>query len=818
MFKQPICYEIWGGSNGKYRLRDHKGEPVDQTPDDTCNRVSRALADVELNDKEKWYEKFRSIIGTRFAGGGRIMANAGATGYKKEVSLINCCVSQQISDSLESIADVVKEAALVLKAGCGIGYDFSTLRPKGAMVFGAGAGTSGVVSFMKIFDATCGTILSGGGRRGSQMGALDCQHPDIEEFVKAKRQDGVLRYFNVSALITDRFMSAVENDEMWELWFWEKIRDRKKENISGEIKIINRNDIPFNYPEYNFFSYAEDHNEVSYKNCTIDDVFIKKIYKTMKARELFDLIIKSTYDFNDPGFLSIDRVNYENNLWFCETIRVSNPCQPAYAKLLTPKGIFILGEVNIGDIIWSGKQWTKITNKICTGIKKVYAYETLAGIFYGTENHKVVSNGIKKEVKDVKSIDISPHPNNILSNYETILPINWIDNITYIGEEEVFDITVEAEEHTYWTDGLLVSNCGEQFLPPHGSCLLGSIILTLYIKNQFEDNVSFDWEQYTKDIRVANRALDNVVEINNLPLKEFDEYLRYTRRHGLGFTGLGSLFNLLGIAYGSEESISFAEKLMLIMAQQSLLENIEVAKEKGAAPVFSSIESRELFMQSGYMKRLFETFDNKEQIISDILQYGIRWSHATAIAPTGTMSLTWGNNCSNGIEPIFANSYLRNIRAAGKKTKTQEEVFDYAYLEWKNKYGDKPLPDYWRTTENLSIEEHTSIQTVVQKWCDTSISKTINVPTDYPYDKFKDVYINAWKNGIKGITTYRFNPEITAGVLVQKSDLDNSRYTFTLSDGSEVTVSGSDTILYDNEEHIAANLFDALKEGLYGNM
>ena len=687
MFKQKICFEIWGGENGKYRLMDNKGNVIDTTPEDTCSRVANALAGVEPKNKEKWAASFKDILGTKFAGGGRIMANAGSKNYKKEVSLINCVVSSQLADSIEAIMDLAKEAALVLKAGCGIGYDFSPLRPKGARVFGAGAGTSGVVSFMKIFDATCSTILSGGGRRGSQLGALDIQHPDVEDFIFAKREAGVLRYFNVSVLITDRFMKAVQNKGTWDLWFWEKIRDASSNEIDEDkIKLIKKNDIPFRYPEYQYFRFAADHAETVHGNCSDKDVFTKKIYRTIEAVDLFNKITKSTYEFNDPGFLLIDKVNSENNLWFTETIRTSNPC-------------------------------------------------------------------------------------------------------------------------------------GEQPLGPQANCLLGSMILVSYISSAFTNKASFDWDAFKKDVRTANRALDNVVEINNLPLKELDRNLRNQRRHGLGFTGLGSALNMLKMVYGSKDSVDFSEKIMLVMAQESLLENIEVAKEKGCAPVFEPSQSREDFINSGYMKRLLETFgDERSAIIAAIKKHGVRWSHATSIAPTGTLSLTWGNNCSNGIEPIFANSYLRNIRMAGKKTKVQEEVLDYAYFEWKQKNGDDDLPSYWRTTDNLEIEDHIKIQSAVQKWCDSSISKTINVPTNYAYEDFKNVYFTAWKSGLKGVTTYRFNPEVTSGVLVQKADLDNSEYIFILEDGSEVKVRGSDTVTYDGEEHIAANLFDALKEGMYGNM
>lgn len=684
MFKQPICFEIWGGESGKYRLFDHQGKSVDHTPEDTCLRVAKALSEVEASNQKKWLKDFKSILGTYFAGGGRIMANAGSQHYKKEVSLINCVVSSQIADSMEAIMDLAKEEALVLKAGCGIGYDFSPLRPKGAHVYGAGAGTSGVVSFMKVFDTVCSTILSGGGRRGSQLGALDIQHPDIEDFITAKRQTGVLRYFNVSVLITDQFMQAVQNREKWDLWFWEKSRNTLSVN-EEKIKTIRKDDIPFRYPTYDFFRFSKDHNEIIYKNCTETDIFVKKVYKTINAHELFETITKSTYLFNDPGFLLIDKVNSENNLWFIETIRTSNPC-------------------------------------------------------------------------------------------------------------------------------------GEQPLGPQANCLLGSMILPAYVENAFEDDCQFNWDNFKKDVRTANRALDNVVEINNLPLSQLDKNLRHQRRHGLGFTGLGSTLNMIKMSYGDSNSVNFAEKIMLIMAQESLLVNIEIAKEKGCAPAFITKQARKDFMQSGYMKRLLDSFENKEEIIIKIVEHGVRWSHATSIAPTGTMSLTWGNNCSNGIEPVFANSYLRNIRTVGKKTKIQEEVFDYAYFEWKQKYGEKSLPIYWKTTDNLLIEDHIIIQSVVQKWCDSSISKTINIPTDYPYEKFKNVYFDAWKRGLKGVTTFRFNPEITSGVLVQKSDLDNTTYIFTLEDGSEISVKGSDVVFYDGEEHVAANLFDALKDGLYGNM
>jgi ribonucleoside-diphosphate reductase alpha chain len=684
MFKQNISFEVWGGDAGKYRLKDSSGKSLEDTPQDTCNRVSRALSEIETDRKSYWYERFKSIIGTHFAGGGRIMANAGSNQHQKETSPINCTVMRQINDDLGSIMNVAKEAALTLKAGCGVGYDFSTIRPKGAHVFGAGAATSGVISFIKIYDSVCATIMSGGGRRGAQMACLDAAHPEIEDFITAKRQDGVLRHFNCSVLVTDAFMNAVVGDRQWDLWFWRKLYE-KQDIPSDKIKVISKNDIPYNHSEYDFYSFDTNHGEVTSGNCTKETIFKKEIYKTISAKSLFDLMMRSTYEFAEPGFILIDKVNVENNLYFCESIRATNPC-------------------------------------------------------------------------------------------------------------------------------------GEQPLNPLSSCLLGSMILPPYVSKEFTKNASLDFDKLYDDVIIASRALDNVVEINNLPLKEMQDEILAKRRHGLGFTGLGSTLNMLGIRYGSKESIDIAQQIMHTIAKASLVANIALAKEKGCAPIFNTKKSREAVIKSGYMSRLLGSLNEKDQIVKDILEYGLRYSHATSIAPTGTMSLTWGNNCSNGIEPVFANSNMRNFRVPGKKTKVQEEVCDYAYYMWKEKFGDKKLPDYWSTTANLSVEDHVNIQASVQEYCDSSISKTINIPTDYPFETFKNVYIDGWKKGLKGVTTFRYNPEIFSGVLVQKADLENTEYVFTLEDGSEIKAKGSETIEYDGEKHNVANLFDALKEGIYGNM
>ncbi len=950
MFKQKISFETWGGEKGKYRLVDSDGNHIDKTPEDNCERIAKSLASNETNP-DKWEKEFIKILGTKFAGGGRIMANIGAHAYKKEVSPINCVVSGQISDSMAGIMKVASEAALILKSGCGIGYDFSTLRPKGAHVFGAGSGTSGVVSFMKIFDAICSTILSGGARRGAQMGCLDVQHPDILDFITAKRQDGTLRYFNVSVLITDDFMNAVVNDQNWDLWFWEKTTDKVSKD---KIKVIKKNDIPYHYSKFNYFSFEDDHVECDSSKRTSSDLFKKVIYKTLPAKELFQLMMKSTYEFADPGFILIDKVNNEDNLWFIEKIRATNPCVTGDTRLHTNLGMRTVKElfdsqsrikVTIDNRSFSEQTGTRIYNAIpvfkTSDKEKVYKITTKHGYeIKATKWHKFFTPKGKRELKDLKKGDslqiqsgegqwgksgsyelgfsygsyfreqkfsnkagnlhlrfddeekifstndhskydgevfelfdsisnINSIPDHIwsgskdtvlgflkalflndnefvsstdnvkflkdvqilLANFGIFSSINddlrffnhyheWeseIVSIDYIGEEAVYD-TTENVHHALIFNGISTGNCGEKPLSPYSNCLLGSLLLCAYVQNPFDKKVSFDFEQYKKDIRTAARLLDNVVEQSNLPLQQLTDNINYQRQHGMGFTGLGSAFNMMNMSYGSKESLDFANKITLLLAQENLLASIEIAKEKGCAPFCKDQQARIDFINSGYNQRLLNSFENKSEVISEILQHGVRWSHATSIAPTGTMSLTWGNNCSNGLEPVFANSYLRNIRLQGKKTKTQEEVMDYAFFLWKEKFGDKKLPEHWRVADQLAIDDHLNIQATIQNWIDSATSKTINVPTEISFDDFKEVYMKGWKLGLKGVTTFRFNPEAHTGVLVQKTDLENTKYMFTLEDGSKVEVKGTDEIYYDGEKHNAANLFDALKEGMYGNM
>ena len=696
---QEASMDIW---DKKYRLVAKSGEPIDKTMDDTYQRVARALADVEAPaQREHWYERFLWALRRGAIPAGRITSNAGALEHKPATSTINCTVSGIIRDSMDDILNKVHEAGLTLKAGCGIGYEFSTLRPRGAYVSGAGAYTSGPLSFMDIYDKMCFTVSSAGGRRGAQMGTFDVGHPDAMEFIRAKRENGRLRQFNLSLLITDEFMQAVREDREWKLAFplLRKEFETDKPDLSDETKYVWRE-----WPYSENFVVGES------------GLVACKIYKTLPARRMWDVIMSSTYDFAEPGFILIDRVNEMNNNWWCENIRATNPC-------------------------------------------------------------------------------------------------------------------------------------GEQPLPPYGSCLLGSVNLTRFVRNAFTEQAEFDWAEYREVVKVFTRMLDNVVEVNGLPLEgQRNEILR-KRRHGMGFLGLGSTMTLLRMKYGSPESVQFTEDVSREMAVAGWDAGLELSREKGPAPIMneeftvtaemlrkrpemardgwkvgSRIPGRVLHARySRYMQRVATV---APALVDQLALVGARFTHHTSIAPTGTISLSLANNASNGIEPSFAHHYFRNVIREGKKSKEKVDVFSFELLAYRELINSKAmpnstnpaekLPDYFTTADDITPTEHVDIQAASQKWIDSSISKTANVPTDFKYESFKDIYLYAHEKGLKGCTTFRFNPETFQGVLVKEEDLKNTTYVFTLEDGTEVSVKGDEEIEYDGEKHTAANLYDALKEGYYG--
>lgn len=692
--------DIW---DTKYRLKTKDGEAIDGSIDETYQRVAKAISAVEKG-KTKQEQCYKDFLWALRQGGipaGRITSNAGALEHKPATSTINCTVSGTIADSMDDILHKVHEAGLTLKAGCGIGYEFSTLRPKNAYVSGAGAYTSGPLSFMDIYDKMCFTVSSAGGRRGAQMATFDIGHPDVIEFIRAKREDGRLRQFNLSLLITAEFVEAVKNDKPWSLSFPVTEKEVKLDNLDlTDDKLIIWRDLP----------YIDGYilNDGGMVAC--------KVSKTMPARRLWDIIMSSTYDYAEPGFILIDKVNEMNNNWFCEKIRATNPC-------------------------------------------------------------------------------------------------------------------------------------GEQPLPPYGSCLLGSINLTRFVKKPFTSDAHFDWDNYRKTINIFTRMLDNVVEINGLPLAQQREEITSKRRHGMGYLGLGSTVTMMGLRYGDAQSLQFTEEVTKVLAVEGWKAGLALAKEKGPAPIMEQmftvtgemLHKRPEMIADGhkvgdrvpgkllhtqYSRYMQQLAQEEPQLVAELIETGARFTHHSSIAPTGTISLSLANNASNGIEPSFAHHYSRNVIRAGKKSKEKIDVFSFellAYREMINAdampYSDNPgqqLPDYFIAADDVTPTQHVDIQAAAQKWIDSSISKTANVPTDYPYEDFKSIYEYAYDKGLKGCTTFRFNPEVFQGVLVKESDLENTIYQFTLEDGHVVEFKGNEDVEYDGEIHSAANLFDALKEGYYG--
>ncbi|MGB1751900.1 MAG: adenosylcobalamin-dependent ribonucleoside-diphosphate reductase [Paracoccaceae bacterium] len=558
-FAAPIAQQIW---DMKYRLKEADGTEIDHTVQDTWRRIAKDLAKVEA-DPAKWEEKFYDALeGFKFLPAGRITAGAG-TG--RQVTLFNCFVMGTIPDDMGGIFEMLKEAALTMQQGGGIGYDFSTIRPKGALVRGVAADASGPLSFMDVWDAMCRTIMSAGSRRGAMMATLRCDHPDIEDFITAKSDAARLRMFNMSVLITDPFMEAVKEDADWHL------------------------------------------------------IFEGKTFKTVSARGLWDQIMQATYDYAEPGVIFIDRINNANNLNYCETIAATNPC-------------------------------------------------------------------------------------------------------------------------------------GEQPLPPYGACLLGSINLARLVVDPFEATAQLDEDLLKSLVATAVRMMDNTVDASKFPLEAQAREAENKRRIGLGVTGLADALLMVGVRYGSKEAAELTEKWLHQVARASYLASVDIAKEKGAFPLFDA----EPYLASGTMVGM------DADVRDAIKAHGIRNALLTSIAPTGTISL-YAGNVSSGIEPVFAYSYTRKVLQKDG-SRTEEEVTDYAVQMWRDKFGDKELPDYFVNAQTLLPADHVRMQAVAQKWIDSSISKTINCPEDIDFETFKNVYLEAYESGCKGCTTYRPNA-VTGSVL-----------------------------------------------------
>ncbi len=577
-FAAPISEQIW---NMKYRFTP-AGGGGDASVEDSWRRVARALASVEA-ESAVWEERFYGALEDfKFLPAGRIAAGAGT---ERKVTLFNCFVMGTVPDDMGGIFDALREAALTMQQGGGIGYDFSTIRPRGAVVKGVGADASGPLSFMDVWDAMCRTIMSAGARRGAMMATMRCDHPDIEDFIAAKSDPARLRNFNLSVLVTDPFMEAVDADGSWDLEF--------------------------------------------------DGI----VHHTVQARDLWNRIMQATYEYAEPGVIFIDRINQANNLAYCETIAATNPC-------------------------------------------------------------------------------------------------------------------------------------GEQPLPPYGACLLGSINMARLVSDPFGDGAALDEAALSDLVAVAVRMMDNVVDTSQFPLPAQEAEAQAKRRIGLGVTGLADALLMVGLRYGSVEAAAQTEAWLKAIARAAYLASVDLAKEKGAFPLFDA----EAYLRSGTMQGM------DDDVRRAVGKYGIRNALLTSIAPTGTISL-YAGNVSSGIEPVFAYSYTRKVLQKDG-SRTEEEVVDYAVQMWRDKFGDAELPEYFVNAQTLAPSDHVRMQAAAQKWVDSSISKTINCPEDISFDAFKDVYMQAWNSGCKGCTTYR--PNDVTGSVLSVSEAANAPPQEVSSDGAEV--------------------------------
>ena len=581
---QEICREA---------LTEKYAKGSERTIQEVRRRVARALAQVEPEaQRALWEKRFTAALDDGFIPAGRINS---AAGIQMQATLINCFV-QPVGDSISEVVDgrpgiytALQEAAETMRRGGGVGYDFSSIRPTGAEVKGTHSRASGPVSYMRVFDRSCETVESAGARRGAQMGVLRCDHPDVEAFIHAKDR-GDLSNFNISVGVTDLFMVAVETD--------------------GDVELVHR--AKPGADQFAAGAYQRD-----------DGLWV---YRKLRARELWEQIMRSTYDHAEPGILFLDRINRDNNLNYCETIEATNPC-------------------------------------------------------------------------------------------------------------------------------------AEQPLPPYGCCCLGSIDLTHFVSDPFGEKAAFDFARFARVVEVSVRMLDNVLEVTAWPLEQQYTEAMAKRRVGLGFTGLGDALIMLRERYDSPEARDMAARIAEQMRDAAYRASSDLARERGAFPLFNA----DLYLSgTSFATRLPDELKNR------ICKHGLRNSHLLSIAPTGTISLAFADNASNGIEPPFSWTYTRRKRMADGTLK-EFPVEDHAWRLYRHLGGNvERLPPYFVTALEISAAAHEKMVAAVAPYIDTSISKTVNVPEDYRYEDFKDLYLEAWKSGLKGLATYRPNKVLGAVLSVER--------------------------------------------------
>jgi len=928
--------------------------------EDLYRRVARALASVEKDElRAEWEQKFLANLHAGAIGAGRIMS---AAGTDIQATLINCFV-QPVGDCIQGFDDegypgiyeALREAAETMRRGGGVGYDFSRIRPKGAEVKGTASMASGPCSYINVFDQSCSTVESAGARRGAQMGVLRIDHPDVLEFITAKRTPGRWNNFNVSVGVPDSFMEALSADGPWDLVH--KARPGAKLLARGAFQ-------------------------------RADGLWV---YSTLAARELWDTIMTSAYDFAEPGILFLDHINEDNNLRYCEGIAATNPCVTADTRLATQFGLVRIGDLHqagvplevtvdgralaepmpgmatrpakpafltsreadvfrvttedgheikatawhdfytargkikladlrVGDELWvqsgkgqfgqegseelgillglitgdghftnrgSGQEaacinlWneervladrvTAMVNTLITGLSATARRYQVAPVAVPDRNHVLIrsvllaralaaigftrdtklrvpelvwrgneacvkgylralfqtdgtvnvsgnsqscsirlSSSYPALLKDVQVVlanlgilarlrlrrpaQVKAMPDGkggqgeyaCLAQYELILDGQarerfmdevgflldyktakyqaWVADkllrktqpftskvarIAFAGRAAVFD-TTQADGNTVIFNGLVTGQCGEQPLPSYGCCDLGPIILTRFVRHPFGfgGRPEFDFDAFEQVVATQVRALDNVLDLTFWPLEQQREEAQAKRRIGVGFTGMGNTLAMLCLRYDREDGRVMAAKIAERMRDAAYRASIALGQEKGAFPKFDA---------NGYLAP--GTFASRlpEPIRQAIRQHGIRNSHLLSIAPTGTVSLAFADNASNGIEPPFSWTYRRKKRESDGST-SEYAVEDHAWRLYRELGGDvEQLPDYFVNALAMSAGEHIAMMEAVQPFVDTAISKTVNVPADYPYEDFKGLYQQAWRAHLKGMATYRPN-------------------------------------------------------------
>ena len=792
IFTSQLSRENW---DSKYRYDN-------ETPLETQMRVARALASVET-DKKHWEKIFlntlvkfnddKDAIGLKCTPGGRITANLG-TRYQN-ASSINCYINGPIKnakisykrevpecgisipveytspdtgDNMVNIILTLLEQALTLGSEGGWGINASFIRPRGSIVKGVGVEHPGVVKFLEIFDKMSEVIVAGNNdgykdslknyiteeqlkdikkkysgplkkqaRKGACMVTLDINHSDIEEFILAKQKGNSLTKFNMSVLVTDDFLNKVVKDEFFELKF-------------------------------------ED-----------------TVYKVVRARELYDLIMKSTYHRNEPGILFYDNMQRNNPLAFISPVNSTNPCFPDFLRVMSKtRGEITIKDLEVGEEIFSMEGWTKVLNKFSSGIKEVNEYHTIQGSIPLTEDHLVLTNkGTEKaKIKSVSELEYfySSNGDDLLINSTSIV------RTIPLGKMQVWDITVDNKSHSFMGNNFNISNCGE--IPGNPitttACLLGSLNLTMYVNS----DRTFNWSQYIKDITIFTRMLDNVNDLHTKDLPPYLWSIKNLRQIGLGITGFGSMLYMMGISYNSTEAIELALEIGRVKMETALEASAMLAAEKGPAPMWSK-----KYLQTNYWNNFLKGKISID-VRAKIEKFGLRNLKLFTNPPSGSTSIIC-NIISNGVEPVFMTSYERkyivsqwpegltldNIKSLLKQVKVtdmicwegkykdkfyyyephnrglciKEVVEDFGYKWVKENFPNdltqltQDESSYLVTSNDLKVEDHLNIQDTFQQFVDQAISKTCSIPNSYPYDDFKNLYLDAWKRGLIGITTYR---------------------------------------------------------------